>query len=157
VAGVVASATVLLTLAGCGGSGPVRVDAFAVTAAGHQECPGLIAALPAHVAGQDRRTTTGSTYAAAWGDPAIVLRCGLARPADSTPSSPCMTRDGIDWTVPPDQLDELQADVDLTLAHRSVYVRLHVPATYRPNGPGEAMADLDKAVRTHTRTTGHCP
>jgi hypothetical protein len=68
-----------------------------------------------------------------------------------------MTRDGIDWTVPPDQLDELQADVDLTLAHRSVYVRLHVPATYRPNGPGEAMADLDKAVRTHTRTTGHCP
>jgi hypothetical protein len=157
VAGVVTSAAVLLGgLTGCGSS-DVHVDRFAVTPAGKAQCPDLLAALPDRVADQERRTTTGSRYAVAWGDPAIVLRCGLERPADSTPSSPCMTRDGIDWTVPPEQLDDLQADVDLTLAHRSVYVRVHVPATYRPNGPGEAMADVDPAVRDHTRAVGHCP
>jgi hypothetical protein len=146
-------------LAGCGGdggTGTVAVPSFTATAAGRAQCPGLLGDLPDTVAGQARRTTSGSRYAAAWGDPAIVLRCGLARPRDATDSAPCLTRNGLGWTVPPAQLDDLGADVDLTLAHRTVYVRVHVPAKYRPNGPGEVMADLDAAVRGHTRATGRC-
>jgi hypothetical protein len=157
VAGVVASVALASTIAGCGGDGTVSIPSFGVTPAGKAQCPGLLDDLPDKVADQDRRTTSGSAYAAAWGDPAIVLRCGLARPKDSTDSSPCLTRNGLGWTVPPAQLDDLGADVDLTLAHRSVWVRVHVPAKYRPNGPGEAMADLDAAVRAHTRSTGKCP
>jgi hypothetical protein len=156
VAGVVASAAVVVAAAGCGGDGTVTIASFGVTAAGRAQCPGLLADLPDRVAGQGRRTTTGSAYAAAWGDPAIVLRCGLARPRDSTDTSPCLTRNGLGWTIPPAQLDDLGADVDMTLVHRSVYLRVHVPAKYRPNGPSEVMADLDAAVRGHTRATGRC-
>jgi hypothetical protein len=156
VAGVVLSAAALL-LSGCGsGSDQVHVPGFTVTRAGHADCPALLAALPDRVADQARRTTTGSTYAAAWGDPAIVLRCGLERPSDATDSSPCLTRNGLGWTVPPAQLDELGDAIDMTLAHHSVWVRVHVPAHYRPNGPSEVMADLDHAVRAHTRATGRC-
>jgi hypothetical protein len=160
VAGVVVSAAVcaavLASLAGCGGDGTVAVPSFDLTAAGKTQCPGLIDDLPQHVADQARRTTTGSAYAAAWGDPAIVLRCGLTRPKDSTDSSPCLTRNGLGWTIPPAQLDELDADVDMTLVHRTVYLRVHVPAKYRPNGPSEVMADLDATVRAHTRAVGRC-
>jgi hypothetical protein len=157
VAGVVVSAALLTAVAGCGGGdGTVRVASFGVTAVGRTQCPGLLADLPDGLAGQARRTTSGSAYAAAWGDPAIVLRCGLARPKDSTDTSPCLTRNGLGWTVPPAQLDDLGSAVDMTLAHRSLYVRVHVPAKYRPNGPGEVMADLDAAVRGHTTASGRC-
>jgi len=145
----------LSVLSGCGGDA-VHVDRFSVSAAGHSTCQRLLAALPDKVAGQSRRTVTGSTFAAAWGNPAIVLRCGVALPRDFA-GSPCITRNGIGWSVPADQADDLTLDARMTLAFRTPVVQVRVPAHYRPNGPSEVMADLHAVVRARTESTGqHC-
>jgi Protein of unknown function (DUF3515) len=163
VTGVVAFPVRLLTLVAllggvvvaCGGD-EVQVDRFPVSGADQSRCRALLKALPGSVADEPRRTVTGSTYAAAWGDPAIVLRCGVALPADF-PGAPCITRNGIGWSVPADQADGRGPEVVMTLAFRRPVVQVRVPAHYRPNGPSEVMADLDAVVRTRTTSTGeHC-
>jgi hypothetical protein len=157
VAGVVASLVALLAvaLAACGGDG-VRGDRFTVGAGETATCRTLLEALPTSVAEQPRRTVTGSAYAAAWGDPAIVLRCGVPLPADFA-GAPCITRNGIGWSVPADQADGRGDEVVMTLAFRSPVIQVRMPSRYRPNGPSEVMADLDHLVRTRTTSTGrHC-
>jgi hypothetical protein len=144
----------LLGLAACG-DGAVHVDRFQVTGPGHTTCQEFLAALPDELAGEHRRRVTGSTFAAAWGDPAIVLRCGVPLPEDFA-SSPCITRDGIGWSVPADQADRIDLDAVMTLAFRSPEVQVRVPRHYRPNGPSEVMADLDGVIRAHTTATGEC-
>lgn len=42
-----------------------------------------------------RETTSQST--AAWGEPAVTLRCGVEPPGPST--DPCVDVDGVDWVV----------------------------------------------------------
>ena len=37
-----------------------------------------------------------------------------------------------------------------------VPVEVTVPAHYRPQGPGNVLIDLTKAVRKHTTVHGHC-
>jgi hypothetical protein len=156
VAGVgVLLAVLALGATGCGG-GNVHVDAFPVSAADRTACTDVLAALPERMAGQDRRTVDGSRYAAAWGDPAIVLRCGVPLPR-TFKGDPCITRNGIGWSVPLDQADDLTLDVVMTLAFRTPVLQVRLPSHYRPNGPSEVMADLDALVRAHTTSTGkHC-
>ena len=154
-AGVVALLAGALALSACGG-GNVHVDRFGVSASGRSACAKLVAALPEKLADQARRTVTGSAYAAAWGDPAIVLRCGVSRPK-SFRSDPCFTRNGIGWSIPGKQADDLGDDLVMTLAFRDPIVQVQLPAHYRPDGPSEVMADLDAVVRADTAPTGeHC-
>lgn len=154
-AGVVAQLVLAgFALSACGGDA-VHVDRFAVSAAGHDRCQELLDALPDELADQRRRTVTGSTYAAAWGDPVIVLRCGTALPK-SFPGDPCFTRNGIGWSIPVGQADALGRDLVMTLAFRSPVIQLHVPAKYRPDAPADVMADLDAVVRAHTTAHGKC-
>jgi hypothetical protein len=133
----------------------VHVDRFSVSPSGHSTCQELLGALPGKLADRARRTVTGTTYAAAWGDPAIVLRCGVALPKGYA-GAPCFTRNGIGWSIPAEQADDLDRDLVMTLAFRSPVVQLHVPARYRPDAPAEVMADLDEAVRAHTTAHGKC-
>jgi hypothetical protein len=157
VAGVAASlgAVLAVTLSSCGGD-DVHVEEFRVGAGQSAPCRTLLKALPETVADQTRRPVSGSPYAAAWGDPAIVLRCGVPLPADFA-GAPCITRDGIGWSIPADQADGRGDEVRMTLAFRSPVVQVRVPAHYRPYGPSEVMADLDGLVRTRTTSTGrHC-
>jgi hypothetical protein len=48
------------------------------------------------LAGRQRRSTT-SQSTAAWGDPAVVLRCGVEPPGPTT--QPCLDAGGVDWVV----------------------------------------------------------
>lgn len=143
------------TVAGCGGD-TVGVVSFPVDPGARSQCRALLADLPHRVAGQDRRTVDGSSYAAAWGDPPIVLRCGPQLLPGKPQSDPCLTRNGIGWTVPPGQLDDMGSRVDMSLSHRGLHLSVRVPAEYRPNGPSEVMADLDAVIRAHTHAHGHC-
>jgi hypothetical protein len=149
----VLSGLLLLAAAGCGGN-TVAVDRFPVTAAGRAACPAFMAALPRHVADRARRRVTGSPYAAAWGDPPIVLRCGVGRPRGFDRFSACQTADGVDWFVPDTAFGNQDADVVMTTVHRSPAVQVHLPATYRP--PVAAMIDLTRDIKQHTEATGHC-
>ncbi|MGN6780839.1 MAG: DUF3515 family protein [Marmoricola sp.] len=152
----VAALTLLAgTLAGCGGN-TVSIVSFPVDAGARTTCRALLADLPHRVAGQKRRPVDGSSYAAAWGDPPIVLRCGPQVVPGKPESDPCETRNGIGWTVPPAEIDDLGSRIDMSLSHRGVHLTVRIPARYRPNGPSEVMADLDQAIRAHTRAHGHC-
>ena len=142
-------------LTACGSNdGTVRVDTPAH--ARPSGCAGLVKALPAHVDDQPKRMTSGYAAAAAWGDPAIVLRCGVPKAAGFTRTSACTTANGVDWFFPSDQVGDNDAAVVFTLLHRSPRVEVIVPAHYRPQGPGNVLIDLAKAVKKHTTVHGHC-
>jgi hypothetical protein len=152
VAGVVVLGMLAL-LGGCG-SDSVTVTAYDVLESARAGCAEVIADLPHEVAGQQQRTVVGSPYAAAWGDPAIVLRCGVRLPAGFTRTSECQTVNGIDWYVPQRASDDQGADVPLTLVHRSVVVSVVVPAKLRP--PDAVLVDLGRVMAKATKATGHC-
>jgi hypothetical protein len=154
VAGVVALITGALLLAGCGGGG-VQVDRFDLDAEDRAACSEFLEQLPEQVADRNRRDVEGSKYAAAWGDPAIVLRCGVPLPDDFA-IDPCITRDDIGWSIPAQQTEDQATDVVMTVAHRTPVVQVRVPADYRPNGAMSVMADLAAVVREHTTATGSC-
>ncbi|HEV7468269.1 MAG TPA: DUF3515 family protein, partial [Pseudonocardia sp.] len=59
---------------------PVQVPP--VTPEADASCPALMSTLPLELTGEtSRRVQSDSPYAYAWGDPAIVLVCGVDRPA----------------------------------------------------------------------------
>jgi hypothetical protein len=69
-------------------TGPLAVPAAPAPGAGGRYCGVLMSALPDTLGSLPRRTLVGQqTGVAAWGDPALILRCGLADPAELTCSS----------------------------------------------------------------------
>ena len=80
-------------------TGPVTVAALPPgSVATVAACAALIAALPASL-GPDisRRPVRGDAgRSAAWGDPAVVLRCGVAQPDQTVPP---LTIDQVAWVV----------------------------------------------------------
>ncbi|MGF1647855.1 MAG: DUF3515 family protein [Kineosporiaceae bacterium] len=79
-------------LAGCAGT--VRVDPAPEGAS--PACQDVTDRLPGSLADQPRRGAEG-VGVAAWGDPAIVLRCGTEPLGPTTRE--CVTVDGVDWVV----------------------------------------------------------
>ncbi len=72
-----------------------------------------------------RKTDTDSSFVAAWGNPAVVLRCGVARPAVfGTPDAAQLVDvDSVLWQPDPQKTQTVYTAVD-----RSVYVEVSVPA-----------------------------
>ena len=145
--------TLALSTSGCG-DGSLKIDSFRVTAAGHRACPALLDSLPSRVADQPRRRTSGSTFGAAWGKRAIVLRCGVGKPEEYDRFAACQRADGVDWFVPERIVEDQSADVVMTTIGRSPAVEVRVPASYRPSTA--AMVDLAKAIKQHTREISPC-
>jgi hypothetical protein len=153
----VGALSLVALLAGCGGGGDgVHVDGFHLATADRRPCTDLLAALPSTLADQKKRTVTGSVYAAAWGDPAIVLRCGVGRPKGFDRFSQCQRTNGIDWFVPESTITDLGADVVMTTVGRSPALEVHLPAHYRPAGSAAAMVDLALTIKAHTTRTTPC-
>ena len=150
VAGVVA---LLALCAACGGS-DVDIDGTGATGAARTACKSLVEALPSRVADQVQRRTTGSPLGAAWGDPPIVLRCGVGRPHDYDPATGCQTANGLDWYVPAKGMNDQSVDVVMTTIGRDPSVEVTLPAEYRP--PATAMVDLAPAIKAHTKQTTPC-
>ncbi|MCW2786770.1 MAG: hypothetical protein JWP74_3287 [Marmoricola sp.] len=151
----VATTTLLLVgaLSGCGG-GSAHVGSFDAPRSDRAACRALLTALPAKVDGKRSRTTSGSRYAAAWGNPAIVLRCGVGVPAGFNKFSACQRADGVDWFVPDSAYKDQQADVILTTVGRSPRLDLLVPGRDRP--PLAAMVDLAATIKAHSRSISPC-
>lgn len=142
-------------VAGCA-PGSVQVQAPAVSDNAARRCAGLVHALPQSIAGQHRRSvsTSAHRYAAAWGDPPIVLRCGVAKPRGLTRFASCQQVNGVGWFVPPTQINRGPGPIDLTTIGFEPRVQVHLPADYWP--PAAAMADLAKSVKTSLRHTHSC-
>jgi hypothetical protein len=127
-------------------AGPVSLDAPAVTGAPAAACRDLVHTLPDTVDDRPRvDVATGHGYAAAWGDPAIELRCGVPRPGGFDRFSTCQTTDGVDWYIPESQMTGRAVDITMTTVGRSPNVEVRIPATYFP--PANAMVDLAPALK----------
>jgi hypothetical protein len=148
VAGAVALATLL---AGCGA---VHLHDNDVSANDRRACKALVDDVPHRVSERPRRETKGGDLGAAWGDPAIVLTCGVGPPDGYQPTSPCQRVNGVDWFVPEDQISDQGKDVVLTTIGRKPRVEVVVPAEYRP--PDATMVDLADAIKKHTKVVEPC-
>jgi Protein of unknown function (DUF3515) len=112
---------------------PVEVPP--VTPAAEAACPGLMEGLPLELLGDpSRRVDSGSPFAYAWGDPPVVLVCGVDRPAGWTVGESAIQINGVQWYV-----DTEDADTTVwTAVDRSVYVEVRVPASV-DSGPVTAL------------------
>lgn len=126
-------------LTSCGG--PVTVGSAPDGASA--ACDDVMALLPEQLVGAPRRETDGGAGTAAWGDPAILLRCG-EEPV-LTSSQPCVTvpgdPDGVDWVV-------LAFDDSGSIVRtfgRDPAVEVEVPAGYGP-APVSVLPELSEAV-----------
>jgi len=137
------AATAVLA-AGC--SGAVEVDAPDLTGEAARTCSALVESLPGSVDGAEQRAVEPSDApAAAWGDPAIVLRCGAPMPEEFDEFSTCQETDDVGWFIPDDQMTGRPEAITMTTIGRSVNVEVTLPPEHWP--PAAAMVDLAPAIK----------
>ncbi len=153
--GAVACLGLLAALAtGCG-SGKVEVDSPELSDADARTCRKLVDALPNAVSDELRRPVEPEdAYGAAWGDPAIVLRCGVPVPDGFDKFATCQVANDVAWFVPESQIEDQGADVVMTTVGRTLNVEVQVPDRYRP--PAAAMVDLAGPIKRTIREVKPC-
>jgi hypothetical protein len=137
-----------LLLSGCAAD-PVAVDVPDVPDDEAAACRALVETLPDEVDGEERREVTGADgRAAAWGDPAIVLRCGVPQPSDFTDTATCIEANGTGWYVPDAVLmsDDQSLDVTMTAVGVRPRVEVFLPGDYRPDGFTNASGRIGAVV-----------
>ncbi len=126
-------------LVGCG-LGAVDVEPHAVETGSEQACAQLLEALPDVVSDAVRRDVDpASEQVAAWGDPPIVLRCGVPLPAEYRRDAQLLDVEGVGW-FPVDG----EGGTFFTAVDRQPYVEVAVPDDYAPEAV--VLADLAAAV-----------
>ncbi|ONI83276.1 hypothetical protein ALI22I_32530 [Saccharothrix sp. ALI-22-I] len=140
-------------------SGPVALVPVPAPKAESDECKALLSGLPMQLVSNGttfpRRELASSAPAGAlaWGDAKhepVVLRCGLDRPADLTPTSELRTISDVDWLVVSEAGSSTWYVVD-----RPVYVALTVPSD-AGTGPLQDISTTirDTLAKGPVRTTG---
>jgi hypothetical protein len=104
-------------------------------------CREVADAWPASVAGLERReTAVESGTVAAWGDPAIIARCGAPVPGPTTEQ--CLDIDGVDWVAVP-----LRDGVEYTTYGRVPAIEVLVPEAYGDTLLMPAFGDVARLLR----------
>ena len=151
--GAVVVSAALLLATGC--SDTVSVNAPPLSQADARACRALVNALPDSVADLNRRPVDdGDGYAAAWGDPPIVLRCGVPVPKGLDKFATCQVTNGVAWFIPESQTQGDRVDVLMTTVGRSQNVEVAIPSDYFP--PANTMVDLASAVKSTIREVRPC-
>lgn len=145
VARLFAGATVLCwTLAACSSA----VDAVAPGDAGSALCTAASRAWPATVGRQKARAVSSRSPAVrAWGDPAIIARCGVVSPGPTTDE--CLSVDDIDWVA-----HQLSDGVRFTTYGRSPAIEVLVPRAYET--PGGLLPAFTAAARAIPQGPHRC-
>jgi hypothetical protein len=102
-------------------------------------CVKLFSGLPVQLGTLNpRKTDTDSSFVAAWGNPAIVIRCGVTKPTIFNTPAAAQPVDvsGVLWQPDPQKSQTVYTAVD-----RSVYIEVTVPA-----GQDQPLPDLAKAI-----------
>jgi len=111
-------------------SGPLPAVTVAAppspTAATERACIAVFAKLPVQLGTlAPRKTDTNSSFVVAWGDPAIVLRCGVAKPSllGNPQAAQLLDVNSVIWQPDPQKTETVYTTVD-----RPVYIEVTVPA-----------------------------
>jgi len=129
-----------LLLTGCAKGVPVSVPSPEPTGQGYFLCATLKGQLPEEVLGQGSTPTDPwSSLLTAWGDPAIVVRCGVPDPEALTETSQLVTVDDVDWFP-----EELERGYVFTTYGRTLNIEVTVPDAYQPEI--DALVELSPAV-----------
>ena len=139
VRGVLAAALLTVAVAGCSDDGDTA-DLAAAPDGGSQACAGVVDRAPAKVLDRERATPQ-PVGMAAWGDPPIVLQCGVTLDEGPT-SDPCLAIEGVDWLL--DNPGDEDRPAAFVTYGRSPGVRVTVPGD-RQEATG-ALVDLAGAV-----------
>ena len=134
-------ALALVLTGGCAAAPTVTVESYRPIAG--EKCSAVINSVPGELLTQGQREITAgpvSNYVAAWGDPIIVLQCGVTTPADATLMPEVITVNGIDW-----RYEELDGGTRFYSDSLQTVFRLDVPSTY--DNPTDALADLSDALQ----------
>ncbi|MFI5957284.1 DUF3515 family protein [Cryptosporangium sp. NPDC051539] len=132
-------------------TGPVTVDLRAgsepPTATPRTEtvCRALLANLPTTLGNHASRPVspkTASERAAAWGDPAIVLRCGVGEPATTVGSAgQVLAINGVSWLVTEGNKVTFLRALDLSVA-----IDVRLPAPYNVGQPQSLVGPLSAPI-----------
>lgn len=113
----------LAVITACGSS--LRVEPG--EGAGSHVCVELGRVLPVSIEGALLRSThPDSPGTKAWGDPAIVMRCGVAEPMTYSATSQLLVVNGVSWYP-----EELQAGVRFTSLQTPELVEVSIPDAYQ--------------------------
>ena len=112
----------------------LTVSAPPSSAAAQAPCAQVLSALPVQLGPLEPRVVHSepdSPYVVAWGEPPVVLRCGVARPAQLTPNSTeqVFLAGGVYWLPVQQKNTTVFTSID-----RSVYVEIGLPhsVAYQP-------------------------
>ena len=106
-------------------------------------CERLETALPDQLDDAHRRPAMPeSPLTAAWGDPALVLRCGVPRPAGLGPMSDVLEVEDVAWF-----LVESHAGYTFTTIGRTANVELTVPTEVDRSEATAPLVDLAPAIK----------
>ena len=116
-------------------------------------CRALLAQLPKALAGRalGRPVTPASAVerAAAWGDPAIVLRCGVGAPYVASGTARVLSINGIDWVE-----TKSGADSVCRVSGRQVAIELDVPEKYATGAGGALLLPLAAPISAAVPVAG---
>jgi Protein of unknown function (DUF3515) len=144
----------LLVTSGCGGS-TLDVETPTLTGPTARVCGQLVDGLPATVDSAQRREVEPSGGpAAAWGDPPIVLRCGVPMPESFDEFAACQETDGVGWFIPEEQQSGDAEAITMTTIDRTVNVEVTLPPEHWP--PANAMVDLAPAIKRYVDQGDPC-
>ncbi len=98
-----------------------------------------MARLPDELVDESRRETEpASDFTAAWGQPAISVRCGVSDPAALNPASELTVVGDVEWFA-----EELTEGYAFTTYERVANVEVTVPDDYAPEiGPVSELSSL---------------
>lgn len=133
----------MLLLGACAAGG--QVPAADPPAADQDACRDLVDALPVRL--EDATDTGRSAYAASWGEPRIVLRCGVGMPDAYRPDAEMVLVNDVAWFGEPTENGYM-----FTAVGRSPLVEVFVPDRYAPEV--NTLVDLAESMRQGTRVSG---
>jgi hypothetical protein len=135
-----------LPLAGCG-LGAVEVTPYKPGPGSADICSTLLEALPRTVDDAVRRDVDPSSApVAAWGQPAIVLRCGVSLPTSYRPDDQLNDIEGIGWLA-----EAGKGGTFFTAVDREVLVEVAIPDDYAPEA--DVLVDIAPAILATIRPT----
>ncbi len=136
---------------------PVPVKSPTITESETTDCAEFLDGVPDEVAGQKARLVEpAGVLGAAWGDPPIVLTCGVGLPTDFDRFAECVEANGVGWFVPTSEEEDQSSDVTITAAGYRPIVKVKVPAEYRPEGVAAVMTELAAPVEEHLELVDEC-